>query len=225
MNSLATILPFSAPRVRQPRRALRPLPWTDGLYARVFEDILDGRFVEGLSEDLLIRTYDAGRSEVRRVVTRLTRQQIIHARPNQRAHVAEPDAEQIRQVLQARRMAEGTVIQLLCASTDASAINSLQALIARERESVEVSRQNTAIRLGGEFHLQLARIAGNAPMVHFLEGLIPLTGLALAARSVMHDQGWQIRQAILDAIQGGNALQGIEEMTRYLQQLETLTAG
>ncbi|WP_273824847.1 GntR family transcriptional regulator [Pseudomonas asplenii] len=225
MNSVATLLPFPAARARRRPHARQALPCADGLYARVFEDILEGRFAAGLSEELLMRTYTAGRSEVRRVVTRLTRQRIIHARPNQRAHVAQPDAEQIRQVLQARRMAEGTVIQLLCGRVDVAALDSLRMLVARERQSLEEHRPSTATRLGGEFHLQLARMAGNVPLMHFLEGLVPLTGLALAASPGSHDEGWQVRQAILAAIQDDNARAGIEKMTHYLQQLEGLAAG
>lgn len=225
MNSVATLLPFTAPRARRQFHTRPALPCADGLYARVFEDILDGQFSTGLSEELLMRTYNAGRSQVRRAVTRLSHQGIIFARPNQRAHVAKPDAEQIRQVLQARRMAEGTVIQLLCGRVDASAIDSLQTLIARERQAVEEHRPSAATRLGGEFHLQLARVAGNAPMIHFLEGLVPLTGLALATRSMVHAKGWQARQVILDALRGGNVREGIEGVTHYLQQLEALATG
>ncbi|UZE29917.1 GntR family transcriptional regulator [Pseudomonas asplenii] len=225
MTSVATLQPFATARTRRQSRALQGPSCAEGLYARVFEDILEGQFTAGLSEDLLMQTYAAGRSEVRRVVSRLTHQRVIHARPNQRARVNEPDAHQIRQVLQARRMAESTVIQLLCASVDGSAIDSLQMLILRERQSIEERLHSTAIRLGGEFHLQLARMAGNAPMMHFLEGLIPLTGLALAARSLVHGQGWQVRQAILDALQAGNAREGTERIMQYLQQLETLAVG
>ncbi|KPA96729.1 GntR family transcriptional regulator [Pseudomonas asplenii] len=221
MNSVATLLPFPAARARRRPHARQALPGADGLYARVFEDILEGRFAAGLSEELLMRTYTAGRSEVRRVVTRLTRQRIIHARPNQRAHVAQPDAEQIRQVLQARRMAEYSTIERVCATITDLALESLRGLVARERQSCESNRQKTAIRLGTEFHLELARMAGNTPLVHFLEELVPLTGLALMQHPP-RTEDWRIREAIVNAMENGDVVTAMVELTAYLERLAAL---
>ncbi|MEF9671792.1 GntR family transcriptional regulator [Pseudomonas sp. PCH446] len=168
MNSVAIPLPFTA------RRAVVPSPRlvvsAETLYAQVFEDILERQFAEGLSEEVLMRAYGAGRNQVRRVMTRLARQQVILARPNQRARVAEPDAEQIRQTLQARRLAETSVIELVCARAGGAILEPLRALVARERQHAEAGRQSTATRLGGEFHLELARLAGNAPWRTFSVG-------------------------------------------------------
>ncbi|KPA89213.1 transcriptional regulator [Pseudomonas asplenii] len=221
MNSVATLLPFPAARARRRPHARQALPGADGLYTRVFEDILEGRFAAGLSEELLMRTYTAGRSEVRRVVTRLTRQRIIHARPNQRAHVAQPDAEQIRQVLQARRMAEYSTIERVCATVTDLALESLRGLVARERQSCESNRQKTAIRLGTEFHLELARMAGNTPLVHFLEELVPLTGLALMQHPP-RTEDWRIREAIVNAMENGDVVTAMVELTAYLERLAAL---
>ncbi|WP_017905374.1 GntR family transcriptional regulator [Pseudomonas asplenii] len=221
MNSVATLQPFTAPRARRQFHIRPALPCADGLYARVFEDILDGQFSTGLSEELLMRTYNAGRSQVRRVVTRLTHQGIIFARPNQRAHVAEPDAEQIRQVLQARRMAEGSIIERLCTTTTRQALEPLRAIVARERQSGETSRQSTTTRLGVEFHLELARMAGNTPLVHFLEELAPLTGLALMQHPC-RTEDWRSREAIVNAMENGDAVTAMMQMTIYLDRLVAL---
>ncbi len=64
MTSVATLQPFATARTRRQSRALQGPSCAEGLYARVFEDILEGQFTAGLSEDLLMQTYAAGRSEV-----------------------------------------------------------------------------------------------------------------------------------------------------------------
>lgn len=216
MNSVATPLPFTArPAFAQP---LGPACCAERLYAQVFEDILERQFADGLSEDALIRAYGAGRSQVRRVMTRLARQQVIVTRPNQRARVAEPDAEQIRQTLQARRLAETSVIQLACARAAGLTFEPLRALVTRERQSTEGGRQSTATRLGGEFHLELARMAGNAPLANFLSALVPLTGLAQAQHSTRLED-WRAREAIVNALENGNARAAIERMSDYLDRL------
>ncbi|RBH56958.1 MULTISPECIES: GntR family transcriptional regulator [Pseudomonas] len=219
MNSVATSLPFTTRRTVVPPQG--PAFCAETLYAQVFEDILDRQFAEGLSEEALIRVYGAGRSQVRRVMSRLARQQIILTRPNQRARVAEPDAEQIRQTLQARRLAEISVIELVCAKSAGLTFAALRTLVARERQNAETGRQSTATRLGGEFHLELARMAGNAPLAHFLSGLVPLTGLALAQHSA-RSEDWRVREAIVNAVENGNAGVGVEWLTKYLDQLGVL---
>lgn len=221
MNSVATLLPFTANRARRVPPARQAPSCVETLYAQVFEDILQGRFTLGLSEDLLMQTYDAGRSHVRRVVTRLVRQRVILARPNQRARVAEPDAEQLRQILLARRMAESSVIERACTRTDDVTLKSLRGLVAQECESITTNRQSTATRLGAEFHLELARIAGNTPLVHFLEELVPLTGLVLM-RHPPRTEDWRVRDAIVNAMEKNNAGAAIEEMRNYLDRLATL---
>lgn len=219
MNSVAPSLPFTARRAVVPPRG--PAFCAETLYAQVFEDILDHQFAEGLSEEALIRAYGAGRSQVRRVMNRLARQQVILTRPNQRARVAEPDAEQIRQTLQARRLAEISVLELVCARADGLALAPLRTLVVRERQNAEAGRQSTATRLGGEFHLELARLAGNTPLAHFLGGLVPLTGLALAQHPARIGD-WRVREAIANAVENGDAGVGIEWLREYLDRLAVL---
>ncbi|NWA26690.1 GntR family transcriptional regulator [Pseudomonas gingeri] len=218
MNSVATPLPF-ARRTGMPPQG--PAFCAETLYAQVFEDILDRQFAEGLSEEALIRLYGAGRSQVRRVISRLARQQLILTRPNQRARVAEPDAEQIRQTLQARRLAEISVIELVCAKAAGLTFAPLRTLVTRERQGAEAGRQSLATRLAGEFHLELARMAGNAPLAHFLSGLVPLSGLALAQHPTRIED-WRVREAIVNAVENGDAGAAIERLTEYLDRLALL---
>ncbi|MCU1741444.1 MULTISPECIES: GntR family transcriptional regulator [unclassified Pseudomonas] len=219
MNSVATPLPFTTRRAVVPPKG--PAFCAETLYAQVFEDILERQFAEGLSEEALIRAYGAGRSQVRRVMSRLARQQVILTRPNQRARVAEPDAEQIRQTLQARRLAEISVIELVCAKADGLTLAPLRTLVARERQNAEAGRQSTATRLGGEFHLELARLAGNAPLAHFLGGLVPLTGLALAQHSTRVED-WRVREALVAAVENGDTGAATGRLTEYLDRLAVL---
>ncbi len=213
MTSVATLQPFATARTRRQSRALQGPSCAEGLYARVFEDILEGQFTAGLSEDLLMQTYAAGRSEVRRVVSRLTHQRVIHARPNQRARVTEPDAHQIR--------AEIGIIEQVSATTTELTLESLRTIIVRERQSLEINRQSTTTRLGMEFHLELARMGGNTPLIHFLEELVPLTGLALMQHT-SRTEDWRIREAIVNAMENGNAFAATVQMTAYLDRLATL---
>jgi DNA-binding GntR family transcriptional regulator len=87
---------------------------------------------------------------------------------------------------------------------------------------VEQDRRGAAIRLSGEFHLQLAQMAGNAPLAHFLGSLVPLTSLAIARCGVetLSCCAWQAHAAIVEAVECGDASTAGMLMNRHLDHLE-----
>ncbi|KRP63504.1 GntR family transcriptional regulator [Pseudomonas orientalis] len=152
------------------------------IYPRLFDAILEQRIVPAsrFTEDSLAQSFGASRSVIRRVLARLAEQQVIILRPNLRAQVAQPDARQVQHILEARRLMEVTVVKLACAKATPAQVRLLRELIAQQRACSEQGQRGAAIRLWGDFHLQLATIAGNRPLAQFLNSLVPLTSLILA---------------------------------------------
>jgi DNA-binding GntR family transcriptional regulator len=214
MNSFAspqtlTALPF-------PSRA-------DDLYSRIFDAILEQRIDASsrFTEESLAQMFSVRRSEIRGVLTRLSHQQIIVLRANHRPRVAALDAEQTRQTLHARRLTEITLVRLACRQPRARDLTRLHALINHERSC---TGRGPAIRLSGEFHLQLAEMAGNAPLAHFLGSLVPLTSLAIAQFDVQVDGncGWQVHEDIVNAVERGDAVTAEALLSRHLDHLEAV---
>ncbi|WP_423204339.1 GntR family transcriptional regulator [Pseudomonas kribbensis] len=228
MNSLATpshpcqtsaALPFS--RLHAP---------VEDLYPRLFDAILEQRLdaASRFTEESLKHMFGVSRADVRRVLTQLSHEQIIVLRANHRPRVAAPDVEQTRQALHARRLAENTLVRLACQHAQAEDLKRLRALIERERQAVDKDRRGAAIRLSGEFHLQLAKMAGNAPLAHFLGTLVPLTSLAIArCTETTHSCcGWQDHARIVEAIERDDAAEAVSLMNRHLDLLEqTILSG
>jgi DNA-binding GntR family transcriptional regulator len=200
-------------------------PSVNDIYPRLFDAILEQRIAPSsrFTEEGLGETFGVSRSVIRRVLAKLSHQQVIILRPNQRARVAAPDAQQARQILEARRMTEITVVQLACAQATPAQIHQLRELIARERECIEGDQRGPAIRLSGEFHLQLAAIAGNGPLAQFLNSLVPLTSLIIAQyeRQACTYCAWQEHRAIVDAVEQRDSNTAVALMTRHLDHLET----
>ena len=171
------------------------------------------------TEESLAQMFGARRSDMREVLMRLSHQHIILLRANHRPRVTEPDAEQTRQTLHARRLAEIMLLRLAAQRACAQDLKRLRTLVENERQCAERGR---AIRLSGEFHLQLAKMAGNAPLAHFLESLIPLTSLAIAqCEEQMHSCcAWQDHLAIIDAVERGNTATATMLINRHLDHLE-----
>lgn len=196
----------------------------DDIYPRLFDAILEQRIAPAsrFTEESLGETFGVSRSVIRRVLAKLSHQQVIILRPNQRAQVAAPDAQQTRQILEARRLIEITVVQLACAQAQPHQVRQLRDLIARERDCIERDQRGPAIRLSGEFHLQLAKIAGNAPLSQFLNSLVPLTSLIIAqeeARACTYC-AWQEHVAIVEAIEQLDISTAVSLMNRQLDHLE-----
>ncbi|EUB85708.1 GntR family transcriptional regulator [Pseudomonas sp. GM30] len=222
MNSLAT-----SPHTRQ---MSAPLPFSrlqasaDDLYPRLFDAILDRRIdpTSRFTEDSLKQMFGVSRADVRRVLTQLSHEQVIVLRANHRPRVAAPDAEQTRQTLHARRLTEATLVRLACQNASAEGLKRLRGLVERERLAVTQERRGAAIRLSGEFHLQLARMAGNAPLAHFLGSLVPLTSLAIARSECQTHSccAWQEHLALVEAVELRDVSKAGMLMNRHLDHLE-----
>ncbi|MDF9903454.1 GntR family transcriptional regulator [Pseudomonas sp. AP3_22 TE3818] len=212
MNSLASPQTLATLPVR---------PSVDDLYSQVLEAIFEQRIhsASRFTEESLAQMFGARRSDMREVLMRLSHQHIILLRANHRPRVTEPDAEQTRQTLHARRLAEIMLLRLAAQRACAQDLKRLRTLVENERQCAERGR---AIRLSGEFHLQLAQMAGNAPLAHFLESLVPLTSLAIAqCEEQMHSCcAWQDHLAIVDAVERGNTATATMLINRHLDHLE-----
>lgn len=217
-NAQSTALPFS--RLHTP---------VEDLYPRLFDAILERRIDEGsrFTEDSLKAMFSASRADVRRVLTQLSHEQIVVLRANHRPRVAAPDRELIRQTLHARRLAENTLVRLACQRPQPDDLKCLRTLLEREKRAVEQDRRGAAIRLSGEFHLRLARMAGNLPLAHFLRSLVPLTSLAIARSqcSTRSCCAWQEHLALVEVVERGDVSKAGMLMNRHLDHLELTLLG
>ncbi|MFJ4608526.1 GntR family transcriptional regulator [Pseudomonas atacamensis] len=202
---------------------------TEDLYPRLFDAILERRIDEGsrFTEDSLKAMFSASRADVRRVLTQLSHEQIVVLRANHRPRVAAPDRELIRQTLHARRLAENTLVRLACQRPQPDDLKCLRTLIEREKRAIEQARRGAAIRLSGEFHLQLARMAGNLPLAHFLRSLVPLTSLAIARSqgSTRSCCAWQEHLALVEVVERGDVSKAGRLINRHLDHLEQTLLG
>ena len=102
-------------------------------------------------------------------------------RPNRGAQVPEPTREDGEHVFDARRVVECEVARRLAGQLDAAQLR--RAAPRRRRRGARHRGRGDhreAIRLSGEFHLELARMSGNPIFVRMLEELLPTTSLLMA---------------------------------------------
>ena len=209
-----------------------PAALTDNeMYERMISAILDHRLPPGtkLVEDKLASAFGVSRTRVRPVLVRLANEQVVTLIPNRGATIAQPSEQEAREVFEARRLIEPTLVELFIAKADKADIKRLKACIDDEEAARRAGDIRRAIRLSGDFHLHIAERAGHQTLGRILRELTSRTSLILMTYSSAHARereeatacGCREHRALLDAIRLGDAREAGRRMRDHLTRLET----
>ena len=206
------------------RAGRRRSPGDEAVYAAVYEAILDHRLPPGtrLGEDSLGDIFGVSRTVVRKALIRLAEDNIVRLRPNRGAAVASPSVAEAREVFEARRVVESAVVRRLAGAADRGQLDSLRAMVRSERAAFESGDRRGWIRLSGDFHVELARIAGNAVLADFLKELVSRTSLIIALYQSRGSAACAFtdHMGLLDAIARGDEARASVLMRDHLLECE-----
>ncbi|RTE65607.1 GntR family transcriptional regulator [Amphritea opalescens] len=196
----------------------------DIVYEHIFDAILEQRLAPGtkLNEESLGDIFGVSRTIIRRALSRLSYEQVVVIRPNRGAVVASPSNEDTRRILFARRVVEKAVTELVCEEADKAQIEQLKKSVRDEQTCFEKGDRAAGIRLSGEFHLLLAEIANNPPLLSFQRSLVSLSSLAIAqyenhARShCSYDEHFEL----IEALANGDKPLATKLMMHHLDHIE-----
>lgn len=217
--------PESQPRSKTVRSAKRRSGTRDeGVYAHIFDAILEQRLAPAtkLSEEALGAIFGVSRTVIRRALSRLGHEGVVLLRPNRGAVVASPTADEARQIFYARRMIERAITELACERASATQIAELRQYVAEEHACFVRGDRGTGIRLSGEFHLKLAEVAGNVPLIGFLRSLISQSSLIIALyekRNQAHCSDEE-HLRLIDAIEAHDADTAVALMMRHMDSVD-----
>lgn len=197
----------------------------DIVYAHIFDAILEQRLAPGtkLNEESLCSIFGVSRTIIRRALSRLGHEQVVVQRPNRGAVVASPTIEEARQIVFARRVVEKAVTELVVASAADEQIDKLKQLVLDEQACFARGDRGAGIRLSGEFHIQLAVMANNPPLLSFQRSLVSQSSLIIAqyesgAKShCSYDEHFEL----IDAIKQRDAEKAVRLMMHHLDHIET----
>jgi DNA-binding GntR family transcriptional regulator len=207
----------------EPKPLPKPLSKPDGpmdAYRQLFDGILSQRLAPGtkLNEVELTQLFGVSRTLIRQALQRLQLEQVVEIHKNRGAFVAAPSPDLAQQILLARHTIELAVVKLACEHCQPEDAQQLQHMIDLEQSAIDQGDMATALRRSGEFHLQLAIVAGNQPFVHVLRGLISQTSLIITMYS--HGGGNACARDehshLLAAVRQGNQAQSQQLMAHHL---------
>lgn len=196
----------------------------DVVYAYIFDAILEQRLAPGtkLNEESLGEIFGVSRTIIRRALSRLGHEQVVVLRPNRGAVVASPTIEEARQIVFARRVVEKAVTELVCENAEEAQIEQLKQMVRDEQACFDRGDRGAGIRLSGEFHLHLAEMAKNPPLLSFQRSLVSLCSLIIAqyesgAKShCSYDEHFEL----IDAIAKRDKTKAVALMMHHLDHIE-----
>ncbi|PWC39446.1 GntR family transcriptional regulator [Azospirillum sp. TSO35-2] len=191
------------------------------------EAIADRRLPPGtkLTEESLAEIFGVSRERVRKVLLLLAQRRVVTLIPNRGAFVAKPTAREAREVFEARRVIERSIMERLEGMPRPLPAEMLARL--RDHETLEDAAEQAAdrkamIRLSGQFHLLLAEFAGNATLAGILADLIDRSGLAIAAfeRQSSHTCSAEDHRRLIAALAGNAPGEAAALMIAHLDAVE-----
>lgn len=214
------------PAVETPWRRARPEPQDASgvVYRQILDAVLEQRLPPGtkLGEEQLADIFKVSRPVVRRALVQLSFERVLEIKPNRGAFIANPSIEEAHQVFDARRAIEESVTRACAKSCKRKDIAALRQHVRAELDVAKRDDRIRWIRLTGEFHLELARAAGNMLLVAFLEELVAQTSLiiSLYGNGVRSPCGESDHIEILEAIAAGDEKAAVAKMIQHLQACE-----
>jgi len=153
----------------------------DSIYRWIAGAIFDQTLPSGtkLPEDSLGDIFSVSRTVVRKALLRLNSEKLVDMWPNRGAAVASPTIDDARAVFETRRVLEAATMRAAMARISSAERAHLQQMLDHDYESAGHDPRRELIRHSGDFHLEIARIAGNEVMSSFLRELIGRTSLII----------------------------------------------
>src|SRR5256885_7825062 len=123
------------------------------VYDGIHRAILEQRLPPGtkLGEKSLSSLFDVSRARVRRILLRLAHDKSVKLRPNRGAYVAQPSAQDAREVFTARRIVEAHIVEGVAKGLPTPARQRLLRHVAREHAAHPRHDPPPPVPLSGEF--------------------------------------------------------------------------
>lgn len=192
----------------------------DSIYAAIVDHVV----MPGtkLPEDVLAKAFGVSRTRIRKVLLALAHENLVTLQHNRGASVTRPGLQEARDVFAARRIVETGIAAELALTLGPEQIAALRRFIAREHAAEAARDRRTAIKLSGEFHLELARLLQNEPLTVFLRALVSRTSLIIAVYETPGNAmcSHEEHGALLDRLAARDVAGAVRYMEEHLRRIE-----
>jgi DNA-binding GntR family transcriptional regulator len=201
-------------------------PGDDAIYERILSAVLDRHLPPGtlLVEEQLAGAFGVSRTRIRPVLARLAGEHLVTLTPHRRATITRPTAQEAREVFEARRLIEPTLVAFFVERASEGDIDELRRCVEAEAQARRDGDTRRAIRLAGDFHLRLSQGAGHLTLGRILRELVSRTTLVLMTYGPADADGGGCgchdHRALIDALRLRDAAEAARRMDEHLARLE-----
>lgn len=176
-----------------------------------------------LKEEDLAEIFGVTRARVRQALAILEQDGLISLIPNRGACIAEPSVDDAQDAFFTRRSIEERLVTRLCRKATRDDIKALRGHIAQERAAHDAGDSEAVVRMSGEFHMLIARLADAELLFKLLRTLTIRTSLITAMYQTHATQtcGPDEHERIVAAIEARDEGRAVAEMAHHLQHLES----
>lgn len=192
----------------------------DQIAVQLTEAVHEHRLQPGakLREDELCEIFGVSRTIVRQALRSLEFEGLLTIEKNRGAFVAKPTLKEAHEVFQARALLEPTTARAAAERANATDIEMLEQHIEAEHAALARDEAGLALKLSGDFHLEIARIADQITIEQFLRQLISRSSLVIALywrrRNALCESN--AHHALLDAFRNRDGAHAEELMKGHL---------
>jgi len=145
-----------------------------------------------LREDEVGEIFGVSRTVVRQALRAMEFEGLLTIEKNKGAFVSKPTLKEAREVFQARALIEPTTARAAAERANKADLKLLERHIAEEHAALDRDEAGQALKLSGDFHLEIARIADQQTIEHFLRQLVSRSSLVIALY-------WRRRNALCES--------------------------
>ena len=186
--------------------------------------LLSGKLRPGtpLRERALAEALSCTRGAIRKVLARLGSEKKLVLEHNRGAFVPNPSIEDMRGIYRARRIVEAGLITSLFGQLAREQVATLRKHVQAEQKAFKEGRREDAIRLAGDFHLLLGRMADSAELLDYLQRLVSNTELYKALYDTAEHASCAPREheQIIEALMGKSLGDAVAAAMEHLDELE-----
>lgn len=176
-----------------------------------------------LREEALGRVYSVSRTKVRAALLMLAKDKLVETIPDKGSFVSRPSAQEAREVFAVRRLLESEVVRLFIARARPADYTLLEKQIRVERATLKASTAGAAReKLLGDFHVELATLAGNKVLADVVRELVARSSLISMLYQSANDPECSSdeHERFLRICRSGKAEAAVAEMTAHLKRVE-----
>ncbi len=192
----------------------------DQIADRIVDAILAGRLAAGqrLGEQVLADLFGVSRTLVREAMSRLSARGMVEVNARRGWFVVQPSLDEAREAFGARLALETGLLHGLAGPLPAAAVRRLQAHVADEQAAIRAGDAGQRSWLLGDFHVCLAKCAGNSLLADIVKDLTARTTLIATLYQSTHAAGESCAEhaLIVAALAAGDLPLAIRRLRQHI---------